>query len=802
MDNELQKAVGYIPATDFEDYNDWLGMMGNFKAAGLTLEDFTHWSSASPKHTGDEKEKWDTFPSKENRGFARIKLLSLARKYGYVPKPHTLELPPYAQEKAVNDAQQLLKLLYGENGAVTCCPAMFDRNHKKYIPNHAENRHIPICKFTPTTLAKMGEKVSDGRYMLLNGGDGNGTRKANIKSWKWALVENDTLPIIEQYARIKNLTLPLVGIVHSGGKSLHCFISVDATSEEEYTARVKKIYDYCTANNYVVDCNNRNSNRFCRFPLSRRGEGMQYPIEVHESFLSYQEWETQYVVPAPIPASIPASATTNHATANGWGELCQIEQMKPCSAEFPLSALPPFLAKYVDEVAHSLNQPQAAVASAALAMCSIALKKNYMVRIKQSHELYGNLYMQLICGVAYGKTPLFKMITEPLEEVSQHYQEQYNEEEFQFNLDKRRLENRKKTLEADLHNPAAAYEASEKQQMVNELRTISDTLNNPPKPQKLFVDDITVEKLAIHLCNNKNNVIAQISGEARKIFENIAGGYTSGRISDDVYLKAHSGDTCAVSRINGERELEITRPIMQILTAVQPDTIRKYGANEHLIADGFLSRFLYVIPEKRSYHYSAYTANIDILQEYHSIIVNLMCQDLAEPHVLPMPPETLQAWIAYQEECSHQAIYFSNRNNKFLSSWYSKNAEQLARISLILAVLNQHQEVLTDDLDNAKKIMEYFKANVQVFSASSRSSYHETVLALLRFVERCAVKGKLEFTIRAVHDQKIPGLGSSEEIKKALKVLEEHAYVKPKIATTWEINPIVSEISNSAGQEE
>ena len=54
MDNELQKAVGYIPATDFEDYNDWLGMMGNFKAAGLTLEDFTHWSSASPKHTGDE----------------------------------------------------------------------------------------------------------------------------------------------------------------------------------------------------------------------------------------------------------------------------------------------------------------------------------------------------------------------------------------------------------------------------------------------------------------------------------------------------------------------------------------------------------------------------------------------------------------------------------------------------------------------------------------------------------------------------------------------------------------------------
>ena len=55
MDNELQKAVGYIPATDFEDYNDWLGMMGNFKAAGLTLEDFTHWSSASPKSLSTNK---------------------------------------------------------------------------------------------------------------------------------------------------------------------------------------------------------------------------------------------------------------------------------------------------------------------------------------------------------------------------------------------------------------------------------------------------------------------------------------------------------------------------------------------------------------------------------------------------------------------------------------------------------------------------------------------------------------------------------------------------------------------------
>lgn len=798
MESELQRAVGYIPATDFDDYNDWIGMMGNFKAAGLSLEDFSRWSASSAKHTGDEKDKWDTFPVKEDQRFARIKLLRLAKEYGYHPESQNLELPPYDQEKAINDAHQLLKLLYGEDGAVTCCPALFDRSHKKYIPNHAGNKHIPICKFTPASLAKMGKTASDGRYMLLNGGDGNGTGKVNIQSWKWALVENDTLPIIEQYARIKNLTLPLAGIVHSGGKSLHCFISVDAASEEEYTARVKKIYDYCIINNYAVDCNNRNSNRLCRFPLSKRGVGMQYPIEVHESFLSYQEWETQYAVVAPIPTPV----TTNPTTANGWGELCQIEQMKPCSAEFPLSALPPFLASYVDEVSRSLSQPSAAVASAALAMCSIALKKNYTVRIKQSHELYGNLYMQLICGVAYGKTPLFKMITEPLEEVSQYYQKQHKEEEFQFNLDKKRLERRQKILEAELYNPAAAYEPGEKQQMVDELRIINNTLNNSPKPQKLFVDDITVEKLAIHLCNNKNNVIAQISGEARKIFENIAGGYTSGKISDDVYLKAHSGDTCAVSRIHGERELEITRPIMQILTAVQPDTIRKYGANEHLIADGFLSRFLYVIPEKRNYLYSDYTVNAEIFQEYHALIVGLMCQDLTEPHILPMTPETLQAWIAYQEECSRQAIYFSNRNNKFLSSWYSKNAEQLARISLILAVLNKHQEVLIDDLDNAKKIMEYFKANVQVFSASSRSSYHETVLALLRFVERCAVKGKLEFTIRAVHDQKIPGLGSSEEIKKALKVLEEHAYVKPKIATTWEINPIVSEISNSAGQEE
>ena len=85
-------------------------------------------------------------------------------------------------------------------------------------------------------------------------------------------------------------------------------------------------------------------------------------------------------------------------------------------------------------------------------------------------------------------------------------------------------------------------------------------------PLKLFVDDVTAEKLASVLAENRSKA-AIVSAEGG-IFDILSGIYTK-NVNIDVFLKGHSGDTIRVDRI-GRASESIVHPTLTMLLAVQP----------------------------------------------------------------------------------------------------------------------------------------------------------------------------------------------------------------------------------------
>lgn len=134
-------------------------------------------------------------------------------------------------------------------------------------------------------------KPEVGAWIRFNPLDGRGCMNENVTDFRYALVESDAMDLQEQYAIIRELELPVACLVHSGKKSLHAIVKVEAATYEEYRKRVDYLYTVCQKNGLVVDKQNRNPSRLSRMPGVLRNGSPQYLIGTHLGRPSWTEWK-------------------------------------------------------------------------------------------------------------------------------------------------------------------------------------------------------------------------------------------------------------------------------------------------------------------------------------------------------------------------------------------------------------------------------------------------------------------------------------------------------------------------------
>ena len=85
--------------------------------------------------------------------------------------------------------------------------------------------------------------------------------------------------------------MPIKFLIHSGNKSLHAIVKVQAENEQQYKQRVKFIYEFCEKNGLELDQADKNPSRYSRMPGIKRGDNYQYIIARDIGEPTYKDWK-------------------------------------------------------------------------------------------------------------------------------------------------------------------------------------------------------------------------------------------------------------------------------------------------------------------------------------------------------------------------------------------------------------------------------------------------------------------------------------------------------------------------------
>ena len=293
---------------------EWIAVGMALKTEGYPCSIWDDWSRNDRRyHPGECERKWNSFHGNGNpvKGGSIVQMAkergwTLFGEDGCMGWDDTIE---YDGDPAFTGFSQEPWDAAGD--LITYLETLFLPDEKVgYVTNDvwqdADGRWVPSKGVYDRTAAELiaslkkhkddlGATIGDwkkdvGAWIRFNPVDGQGVKNENITRFTYALVESDTLPIPEQDILFRKLELPIAALVHSGGKSLHAIVRVDAENYEEYRKRVEFLYDFLEKNGVSIDKQNRNPSRLSRMPGVTRNGNRQYLVATNIGRKSWVDW--------------------------------------------------------------------------------------------------------------------------------------------------------------------------------------------------------------------------------------------------------------------------------------------------------------------------------------------------------------------------------------------------------------------------------------------------------------------------------------------------------------------------------
>lgn len=352
---DLQNALSFIPADDYNVYRDVMAALKHEALVGKILEDDAialarSWASTSSKFDSREFEKkWASFRDTYSGDLIKAgSIIQMAKNYGYravqrdiakigigsrvnigdLDTPQNSQsmsvlqnaapLSAYEQEKQI---MQFLDLYQDTDRLNIVISATYLEKNKKWIPEGKgitrtvsewkESIHASFMKKAgPFSMYyadtdKNGCDVSynpdAGVWVRINPTDGRGVGNGNITSFRYALVESDSMDKVQQLQLIKKIGCTVLAI-DSGKKSIHAVIDLNAASLRDYAQKIEILYEHCEKLGLKVDRNTRNPSRLMRLPGVQRGQNWQRIVWTPpaDAVMDFSTWVVSMQLGAPI----------------------------------------------------------------------------------------------------------------------------------------------------------------------------------------------------------------------------------------------------------------------------------------------------------------------------------------------------------------------------------------------------------------------------------------------------------------------------------------------------------------------
>ena len=263
-----------------------------------------------------------------------------------------------------------------------------------------------------------------------------------------------------------------------------------------------------------------------------------------------------------------------------WEEPISLESVD--LPEFPVDALPKPIAAFVLEVSEMLQVYPDMPAFCALGVLSLCFQKKFAVRVNEDWLEPINLYLLVVADPSERKSPCLKEMTAPVRDFEEIWNRDH-EAEIELSHEVKSACSAKREL---ARKNLAKGKGTEEELAA----AVNEDLEFIPKEKiRLFLDDVTPEKLTAQMASN-GGVCSIMSAEGG-VFRNFAGGY-SGSTNCDTLLKAYSADPIRVDRMTRTGET-ISSPALTLLIMMQPKVLSSLMSNEDFLGRGLNARILW-----------------------------------------------------------------------------------------------------------------------------------------------------------------------------------------------------------------
>ena len=299
---------------------------------------------------------------------------------------------------------------------------------------------------------------------------------------------------------------------------------------------------------------------------------------------------------------------------------------EPNLPTFPIDCLPDMVRDFVIGLRESTQTPIDICAAAVLAILALCVQGKYRIQGKPDWIEALNLYVVGIAEPSERKSAIISAVSKPVCAYEAEENKRLAPLIEKSKMELRILQQKQKALEAKAVKGNA--DSDELLQIADEIASFEEK-----KPLRLYVDDITTEKLVSALSDNGRTAVLSSEGG---LFDMLAGIYTK-NVNIDVILKAWSGDSIRVDRI-GRASESIPHPALTILLTVQPKVIAGMMANRNFSGRGLTARFLYCMPRshvgKRRFHTKPICE--EALRRYEGIVFDMLDEYKPQPELITL----------------------------------------------------------------------------------------------------------------------------------------------------------------------
>jgi hypothetical protein len=470
--------------------------------------------------------------------------------------------------------------------------------------------------------------------------------------------------------------------------------------------------------------------------------------------------------------SPPATTATATDTGDDWPAPIPVGVASEVPPAFPIDVFPAWIADHVAQVAKELQVPVDLPAALAIVGLAVCCAKRAEVWVTRTWREPLCLYVVVAMPPGAGKSPAVRFMLGSLE------------------AHERQLRDAAIPAIAEAETRRAILEKSQRKAIDKGETAMALALGDDmlalrvPVEPRLFVDDVTVEKLS-DLLGEQNGRLALVSTEGG-LFDQMAGRYSErgSKANLDPYLQMWSGDTVRVDRV-GRGSVVIDRPALTIGLTVQPTVLSALAERPELKGRGLTARFMYALPPSNVGYRNMLTGEADIddivADRYDQRMLALWRQlevHGTAPARLDIAPEARQRFTGWR-----QALEEARRPGADLAAlaeWSTKVESSVARLAGLLHLAHGNdagQPVSDATMAAAITVGEYWIAHAKAVHAlwetDQEMAAAGTVLAWL------ADQGSVDVSVRDIYAAHRTLFPRATDVAAPLALLVERGWLRP-----------------------